>query len=78
VTGGGAIDAATVVNAVVRLWTEAPLFVVPPESSATNASASSDWRPGQRSTDSQTWDWNGFAPQSQGLFINISDGNRQP
>ena len=34
VIGGGAIDDATVVNAVVRSWTEAPLFVVPAESNA--------------------------------------------
>ena len=32
--GGGTIDDATVVNAVVRSWTEAPLFVVSAESTA--------------------------------------------
>ena len=42
VIGGGAIDDATVVNAVVRSWTEAPLFVVPAESSPTKSPASSD------------------------------------
>ena len=38
VIGGGAIDDATVVNAVVRSWTEAPLFVVPAESSPSEVS----------------------------------------
>ena len=78
VIGGEAIDAATVVNAVVRSWTEAPLFVVPAESGPTKASVSSDPRSGQRSTDSPAQDWTGLAPQSQGLFIGISHGNRQP
>ncbi len=44
VIGGGAIDDATVVNAVVRSWTEAPLFVVPAESSPKKSPASSDPR----------------------------------
>ena len=78
VIGGGAIDDATVVNAVVRSWTEAPLFVVPAESSPTKSPASSDPRSGRRSTDSPAQDWTGLAPQSPGLFISISHGNRQP
>ena len=78
VIGGGAIDGATVVNAVVRSWTEAPLFVVPAASSATKPPASSDPRSGRRSTDSPAQDWTGLAPQSPGLFVTISHGNRQP
>ena len=78
VIGGEAIDDATVVNAVVRSWTEAPLFVVPAESGPTKASASSDPRSGQRSTGSPAQDWTGLAPQSQGLFIGMSHGDRQP
>ena len=76
--GGEAIDDATVVNAVVRSWTEAPLFVVPAESGPTKASVSSDPRSGQRSTASPAQDWTGLAPQSPGLFIGMSHGNRQP
>ena len=78
VIGGGAIDDATVVDAVVRSWTEAPLFVVPAESTATKSPASSDPRSGRRSTDSPAQDWTGLAPQSPGLFISMSHGNRQP
>jgi hypothetical protein len=78
VIGGGAIDNATVVDAVVRTWSEAPLFVVPAESSPTKSPASSDPHSGQRSTDSPAQDWTGLAPPSQGLFISISHGNRQP
>ena len=78
VIGGEAIDYTTVVNAVVRSWTEAPLFVGPAESGPTRVSVSSDPRSDQRSTDSQAQDWTGLAPQSQGLFIGMSHGNRQP
>ena len=69
---------ATVVNAVVRSWTEAPLFVVPAESGPTRTPASSDPRSARRSTESPAQDWTGLAPQSPGLFIGISRGNRQP
>jgi soluble lytic murein transglycosylase-like protein len=74
----GTIDDATVVNAVVRSWTEAPLFVVSNESTAAKSPASSNLRSGQRSTDSPAQDWTGLAPQSPGLFIGISHGKRQP
>lgn len=75
---GGTIDDATVVNAVVRSWTEEPLFVVPAESSATKSPASPDPRSGLRSTGSRAEDWTALAPQAQGLFISMSHGNRQP
>lgn len=78
VIGGEAIDDATVVNAVVRSWTEAPLFVVPAESGPTKSPVSSDPHSGQRSTDSPAQDWTGLAPPSQGLFISISHGSLQP
>ena len=78
VIGGEAIDAATAVDSLVRSWTEAPLFVVSAESTAAKSPASSNLRSGQRSTDSPAQDWTGLAPQSPGLFISISHGNRQP
>jgi Transglycosylase SLT domain len=78
VIGGEAIDDATAVDAVVRSWSEAPLFVVPAASNATKPPAASDPRSGRRSTDSPAQDWTGLAPQSPGLFVSISHGNRQP
>jgi hypothetical protein len=78
VIGGEAIDDATAVDAVVRSWSEAPLFVVPAASNATKPPASSDPRAGRRSTYSPAQDWTGLAPQSQGLFVSISHVNRQP
>jgi hypothetical protein len=78
VIGGEAIDDATAVDAVVRSWSEAPLFVVPAASDATKPPASSDPRSGRRSTVSPAQDWTGLAPQSPGLFVSISHGNRQP
>jgi hypothetical protein len=78
VIGGEAIDDTAAVDAVVRSWSEAPLFVVPAASNATKPPAASDPRSGRRSTDSPAQDWTGLAPQSPGLFISISHGNRQP
>jgi hypothetical protein len=78
VIGGGTIDDAPVVNAVVRSWAEAPLFVVPKKSSAAKSPTSSDPRSGQRSTDRPAQDWTGLAPQSPGLFVSVSHGDRQP
>jgi hypothetical protein len=78
VIGGEAIDDTTAVDAVVRSWSEAPLFVVPAESSPTKSPASSDSRSDRRSTDSLAQDWTGLAPQSPGLFIGGSHGNPQP
>jgi hypothetical protein len=78
VIGGGTIDDATVVNAVVRSWTEAPLFVVSAETSQTKPPMSSNSHSGQSSTSSRAEDWTGLAPQSPGLFIGISHGNRRP
>lgn len=76
--GGDATDGATLVNAVVRSWTEAPLFVVPVESKAAKSPVSSDPRSGGRSADNAAADWTALAPQSQGLFVSLSRGNRQP
>jgi hypothetical protein len=76
--GDEAIDDATVFNAVVRSWTEAPLFALPAESSSATSPASSDPRSGRRTTHSPAQDWAGLASQSQGLFIAVSHGNRQP
>jgi hypothetical protein len=78
VIGGEAIDAATAVDSLVRSWTEAPLFVVSNESTAAKPPASYDPRSGRQSTDNLARDWTGLAPQSPGLFIGISHGNRQP
>jgi hypothetical protein len=78
VIGGEAIDDTAAVDAVVRSWSEAPLFAVPAASNATKPPAASDPRSGRRSTDSPAQDWTGLAPQSPGLFVSISHGNRQP
>jgi hypothetical protein len=75
--GDGAIADATLVNAVVRSWTEAPPFVVPAESGAAKSPVSSDLHSGQRSTGGPAQDCTRLAPQSLGLFITISHGNRQ-
>jgi soluble lytic murein transglycosylase-like protein len=76
--GDRTIDNATVVYAFVRSWTEAPLFVVPAEGNPTNSPASPELLSDRRSSDSSARDWTGLASQSQGLFISMSHGKRQP
>jgi membrane-bound lytic murein transglycosylase B len=75
---GTPVDGTIVVEAAMRSWTEAPLFVVHAESSATNASVSPGSHSGQRSTTKAAEDLTDLVPQSQGLFVSRSRGNRQP
>jgi soluble lytic murein transglycosylase-like protein len=75
---GNAIDGAMVVSAAASSWTDAPLFAVRAESSATKSPASPDPRSGNSSADRTAEDWTGLAPQSNGLFVSTSHGNQQP
>jgi soluble lytic murein transglycosylase-like protein len=72
------IDGAMVVNAAPPSWTDAPLFAMRSESSATESPASPDLRSGNSSADRTAEDWTGLAPQSNGLFVSTSHGNQQP
>ncbi len=75
---GEAIDGVMVVSAAAPSWTDAPLFAVRAESSATKSPASPDPRSGNSSADRTAEDWTGLAPQSNGLFVSTSHGNQQP
>jgi soluble lytic murein transglycosylase-like protein len=75
---GEAIDDVTVVSAAAPSWTDAPLFAVRAESSETTSPASPDPRSSNSSADRTAEDWTGLAPQSNGLFVSMSHGNRQP
>ena len=75
---GEAIDGVMVVSAAPPSWTDAPLFAVRTESSAAKSPASPDPRSGNPSADRTAEDWTGLAPQSNGLFVSTSHGNRQP
>ena len=78
VIDGEAIDDATVVSAVVRSWTDAPLFAVHAESGPTKTPASSDPRSARPPAERTAQDWTGLAPQSKGLFVSMSHENQQP
>jgi hypothetical protein len=78
IVAGEAIDGGLIIDAAVRPWTNAPLFAVHAESSAPMSPSTSDVRVGGRSGDKAAADWTGLAPQSAGLFVSMSHGNRQP
>jgi soluble lytic murein transglycosylase-like protein len=75
---GEAIDGVMVVSAAAPSWTDAPLFAVRAESSATKSPGSPDPRSGSSPADRTAEDWTGLAPQSNGLFVSTSQGNQQP
>ena len=76
IVGGSAADDTVILAAVVRSWTEAPLFPARPSRSAKRHAisiaaaivAALDQRPAQ--------DWTGLAPQSDGLFVALSNRER--
>jgi hypothetical protein len=76
--GGGGIDGGIVVAVAARSWTEAPLFVVHPESTSAKSQAQSNSPSTQLSPDSAGKDWTALAPQSDGLFVRTPRRNPQP
>jgi len=76
--GSESVDGAMIVEAVARSWSDAPLFAVHTKSRPTISSASADPRSGKSSADKTAADWTGLAPQSAGLFVSTSLGNRRP
>ena len=59
-------------HAVLRDWTEAPLFAAHAESAATKSPASAASRFRQVSVGKAAADWTGLAPQAQGLFVQFA------
>jgi len=76
--GGASVDRTVIVEAVVRLWTEAPLFALHHESGGMKSPMSSDSRSSQRLAGQAADDWATLVPQSQGLFVSTSQGNWSP
>ena len=72
IVGGGSADDAVILATVVKSWTEASLFPArparPPNDTPSASPSQSLNRPSQ--------DWTGLAPQSDGLFVALSNRER--
>lgn len=73
IVGGSSADDAVVLAAVVKSWTEASLFPAPSTNPPDHKAAAPGVPPPQPSTDRQGQDWTGLAPQSDGLFVALSN-----
>ena len=76
--GVGTLEDTMLVAAVARVWTEAPLFPMRPESSAQPSQPSPNAPIGQPSPVTTTADWTHLSPRSNGLFVPISQRTSQP
>ena len=73
IVGGSSADDAVVLAAVVKSWTEASLFPAPSTNSPDHKAVAPGLPPPQPSTDRPGQDWTGLAPQSDGLFVALSN-----
>ena len=68
----GGSEPGNIITAIIRSWTNAPLFPVQRSDGSTIAPPSSDGVLKQRSVGASAADWTGLAPQSDGLFARLS------
>ncbi len=76
--GVGTLEAAMLVAATARAWTEAPLFPMQPDNNAQPSRPSSNGPIGQPSPVTTTADLTHLSPRSNGLFVSISQRTSQP
>jgi soluble lytic murein transglycosylase-like protein len=76
--GAGQTDRPMNVAAVVRSWTQAPLFAARPESSQATSQAPAGSQAKTPLTESVAQDWTTLAPQSDGLFVRASRRDPHP
>jgi membrane-bound lytic murein transglycosylase B len=76
--GTGAIDEAAMAAIAARSWTEAPLFTVRTGDHAATAQPAAEQHAEHRATDTGAQDLTALAPQSEGLFVQISRRNPRP
>ena len=76
IVGETAADDTVILAAVVKSWTEASLFPVRPAGPPSDTSSASRPHPSQPSTNRPAQDWTGLAPQSDGLFVALSNRER--
>jgi hypothetical protein len=74
----GGSEPGNIITAIIRSWTDAPLFPVQRSDGSTTAPPSSDGVLKQRSVGAPAADWTGLAPQSEGLFARLSARGPRP
>ncbi|HVA40745.1 MAG TPA: lytic transglycosylase domain-containing protein [Candidatus Binataceae bacterium] len=75
VGGSSAVD-TVILAAVVKSWTEASLFPTRPARPSSDMPPASPPQSPQPSTNHPAQDWTGLAPQSDGLFVALSNRER--
>ncbi|MGH6821887.1 MAG: lytic transglycosylase domain-containing protein [Methylocella sp.] len=73
IVGGSSADDTVILAAVGKSWTEASLFPAPSTNPPDHKGAAPNVPPPHPSTDRQGQDWTGLAPQSDGLFVVLSN-----
>lgn len=76
VVTGGAVDDAVLLASVVKSWTEASLFPQSQDRRSTDGQIAAQRPSAQSPTDRRVQDWTALAPQSGGLFVAVSSGER--
>jgi soluble lytic murein transglycosylase-like protein len=76
VVAGNAADDTMLLASIVRSWTEASLFPGQPSDTSSNGAASIRRQEPSSSHARPAQDWTGLAPQSDGLFVALSSGER--
>ncbi|HLG90087.1 MAG TPA: lytic transglycosylase domain-containing protein [Alphaproteobacteria bacterium] len=74
----GGSEPGNIITAIIRSWTDAPLFSVRRSGGSTVPPPSSDGVSKQRATATSAADWTGLAPQSEGLFARLSARGPRP
>jgi hypothetical protein len=72
IVGGSSVDDTVILATVVKSWTEASLFPARPAGPPSDMPSASP----QPSTNHPAQDWTGLAPQSDGLFVALSNRER--
>ncbi|HEY1722905.1 MAG TPA: lytic transglycosylase domain-containing protein [Magnetospirillaceae bacterium] len=76
IVGGSSADDTVIIAAVVKSWTEASLFPTRPARPPSDTPSAKPPQSPQPSTNHPAQDWTGLAPQSDGLFVALSNRER--
>ena len=74
----GGSEPGNIITAIIRSWTDAPLFPVRRSDSSTVPPRSSNGVSRQQAVAASAVDWTGLAPQSDGLFARLSARRPKP
>ncbi|MGH6680685.1 MAG: lytic transglycosylase domain-containing protein, partial [Bradyrhizobium sp.] len=75
---GGGSEPGNIITAIIRSWTDGPLFPVQRSDGSTIAPPSPEGVSKQRPAATSAADWTGLAPQSDGLFARMSARRPRP